>query len=188
MVIDLIIAAKGPPEYAACARKNPFLQAWNTPTRGTHFKELGSDTIRMLKAAQKHDANLAAIRVSMNLQSQLPAWYHIASDTRPLNTAPSRCLLANHSASTAGDMLHISARLRNQGWTQQHFTLPNCPCADCTYDRSLDCLDPHHCASEALERLHKIYPKLNPLCLGDPHNTLSLTRHHKAQNELARAV
>ena len=186
VVMDLIIAAKGPPEYAARARKNPFLQAWNAPTRGSRFKELGSDTIRMLKAARKHNANLAAIRVSVNLQSQLPAWYHLASDPSPLNTAPSKCLLANHKVSTVGDLLRISTRLRNHGWTQRHFALPNCPCADCTSDRSLHCSNPHLCASEALERLHKIYPKLNPLRLGDPHDNLSLIRHRRTQNELAR--
>lgn len=138
----------------------------------------------MLKAARKYNANLAAIRISVNLQSQLPAWYHLASDMCPLNTAPSKCLLANHSASTVGDMLHILVRLQNHGWTQQHFALPNCPCTNCTHDRSMHCSDPHHCASEALESLHKIYLKLSPLRLGDPHDTLSLTRHCKAQNEL----
>jgi hypothetical protein len=65
---------KRPPKYTAHVRKNPFLQAWNALTRGTCFKKLESDTIRMLKAAWKHNANLAAIRVSMNLQSQLLAW------------------------------------------------------------------------------------------------------------------
>ena len=84
-------------------------------------------------------------------------------------------------------MLRISARLRNQYWTQRHFALPNCPCVDCTNDRSLHCSNPHRCASEALERLHKIYPKLNPLRLGDPHDNLSLTRHRKALNKLAHA-
>ena len=37
-------------------------------------------------------------------------------------------------------------------------------------------------------RIHKIYPKLNPLRLGDPHDNLSLTRHRKAQNQLAQAA
>ena len=185
--MDLIIAAQGPPEYAVRARKNPFLQAWNAPTRGIRFQKLGSDAIRMLKAARKHNTNLAAIRISVNLQSQLPAWYHLASDKSPLNTAPSKCLLMHHNASTVSDLLRISSRLRNHGWTQRHFALPNCPCADCSHDRSLCCSNPHHCASEALERLHKIYPKLNPLRLGDPHDNLSLTRHRKAQNMQARA-
>ena len=188
IVMDLIIAAKSAPGTVAHARLNPFIQAWEAPTRGSRFKELGSDSIRMLKAARKHNTNLAAIRVSVNLQSQLPAWYHVSSDKSCMDTAPSRCLLANHLVSTVRDMLRMSARLRNQSQTPQHFALPNCPCTDCTYDRSLQCSSLHHCASEALMRIHKIYPKLNPLCLGDPHDNLSLTGHCKAQNQLAQAA
>jgi len=186
VITDLTIAAKAHRGTVKSAAKHPFLQTWKATLQSRGPKQLGSDTIRMLKAAKKHNANLAAIRVAINLQSQLPAWYHIASEKSPMTTAASKCLQTKHKVSTIGDMLRTSARLQNQNGPVQHFALPNCPCTDCTHDRSLACRNPYRCATEALTRIHKIYPKLNPLRLGDPHDNLSLTRHRKAQNERER--
>ena len=186
VITDLILAATAPPETVKRARKNPFLQTWEYTRRGRCAKQLGHDTMRMLKAARKHNTNLAAIRVSINLQSQLPAWYHIASEPSHMGNSASRCLLTKHKVFTIGDMLRTSARLQNQYGILPHLELANCPCTNCTNDRSLNCRNPHRCAKEALERIHKTYPKLNPLRLGDPHDNLSLTRHRKAQNERER--
>ena len=186
IVTDLILAASTSSAAVADARHNPFLQTWNAPVQGDRLKKLNSDIIRMLKAARKYNANLAAIRVSIDLQSQLPAWYHIASIPRPITNTESICLLRNHGNRTVGDMLRTSARLRIQTTLPLHFALLNCPCTDCNHDRSLGCANPHQCASEALLQIHNIFLKLNPLRLGDPHDNLSLTRHRKAHNRRER--
>lgn len=111
VITDLIIAASARPKTVKHARINPFLQTWEATLRGRRSRKLGNDIVRMLKAAKKHNTNLAAIRVAINLQSQLPVWYHIASEKCPMGNAASRCLLRKHKASTIGDMLRISARI-----------------------------------------------------------------------------
>ena len=138
----------------------------------------------MLKASRKHHANFAAICVSIEVQSQLPAWYHLASDQCPITNTTSKCLLTKHNVATIADLLRILARLCNQNMNIHHFVLPNCPCTACEHNKSLNCINPHWCASEALERIHNIYPKLNPIHLSDSHDNLSLTRHHKARNKI----
>lgn len=186
-VTDLILAATACPGTIACARQNPFLQTWEATLRGPCAKLLNPDIMCMLKAAKKHKTNLAAIRVSINVQSQLPTWYHLALDPRPITNAASKCLLTKHNTITVADLLCISVRLQNHNEDSLHFALPNYPCTDCNHDRSLECINPHCCTAEALEHIHKLYPKLNPLRLSDPHDNLSLTRHCKAQNIFQRA-
>jgi hypothetical protein len=65
----------------------------------------------MLKTVRKYNANLAAIQVSIDLQSQLPVWYHLALVSHPIKDVASRCLLYNHGNKTVGDMLRTSAKL-----------------------------------------------------------------------------
>lgn len=183
-VTDLILAATARPSTITRARKNPFLQTWKATLRGPRSKLLGNDIIRMLKAAKKHKTNLAAIRLTIDLQSQLPAWYHMASDPRPITNIASKCLLTTHEVSTIADLLRTSARLRLHPVNTQHIPLQNCPCTECENDRARGCRNPQGCAAEALERVHRTFPKLNPLRLGDPHDNLSLTPRRKAQNTL----
>jgi hypothetical protein len=76
-VIDIIINAMAPKVTIAQARKNPFLQCWKAPTRGDRANKLNDNIRRMLKVARSHNMNLAAIKVSMHLCHELPAWYHI---------------------------------------------------------------------------------------------------------------
>ena len=45
--------------------------------------------------------------------------------------------------------------------------------------------DPHMCAEEALQRIHNIKPKLNPLQPNGHHGNLSLTKRCKARNAMA---
>ena len=174
-VTDLILAATARPSTIMRARKNPFLQTWKATLRGPRSKLLGNNIIRMLKAAKKHKTNLAAIRLTIDLQSQLPAWYHMASDPRPITNIASKCLLTTHEVSTIADLLRTSARLRLHPVNTQHIPLQNCPCTECENDRAHGCRNPQGCAAEALERVHRTFPKLNPLRLGDPHDNLSLT-------------
>src|SRR5579864_7635277 len=76
-ITDLIIDAAAPANTIQNARKNPFLQSWNVPTRGPRASILSDDVKRMLKVAKKYGTNLAAIKLSPQLRSQLPAFYHV---------------------------------------------------------------------------------------------------------------
>ena len=64
IVTDLIIDTTAPTSMCDQARGNPFLQTWNIPMRGRHAENLNNDIVRMVTAAQKYDANLAADALS----------------------------------------------------------------------------------------------------------------------------
>jgi hypothetical protein len=112
-ITDLIIAATANATTVSQARKNPFLQAWRAVMRGERASQMNEDITRMLKTAKKYKANLAAIRLSPELRTHLPAWYHIASKPCPMTNRPSKCLLRHHEVTTVADIMRISARLRN---------------------------------------------------------------------------
>ena len=139
----------------------------------------------MLRVAKKYKTNLAAIRLTPQLKAQLPAWYHIAAEYKPMQGTATKCLISKHKATTIADLLRTSNRIRN-AVTEQHRPSPYCCCQDCIMDRQMHCLNPHACALEASARLDKITPKLNPLSRLPPHNNLSLTATRKARNEIAK--
>ncbi|KAH8982373.1 hypothetical protein EDB92DRAFT_1769350, partial [Lactarius akahatsu] len=185
-VTDLTISAAAPPGLSPLALVNCYIQDWPTPTRGPRAAKLGHDTMRMLKAAKKYGACLAAIRLSSTVRASLPAWYHLKSKLRPLNNRQSKCLLRKHNVKTVTDLVKISARICLRSPTTPHTVSPRCACEDCILDRINGCNHPHECVEEALTRVHNIIPRLNPINLGDPHDNLSLTRHRKRQNATAR--
>jgi ribonuclease HI len=185
-VTDLVINAAAPPETSNLARFNTFLQSWNAPTKGPRFTLLNNDTVRMLRVAKKHKTNLAPIRMSPDLRTRLPAWYHACAETKPITTVPAKCLLSKHTISTVADLISVSARLRTPRPFLPHIPNPLCPCTDCDRDRSNGCRNPHACAEEAISRIHLIAPKMNPLEIGDYHDNLSLTPSRKERNDVAR--
>ena len=179
-VTDLVIVTAAPTTTMHQMRKNSFLQAWKMVTRERRAAHLSNDIIRMTKAAKKYHANLAAIRLTPALRTRLLAWYHVASKPCPMTNRPSKCLLQRHKVNIVADLMQMSARLRNEPQNPPHTPTSTCNCRDCAQDCQSGCHDPHTCATEALHCLHSIYPKLDPLLLGDPHDNLSLTRHRKA--------
>lgn len=108
-VTNTIINAAAPPAISKKARSNMYLQFWNAPTKGPRAGLLNKDIIRMMKATKKHDINLAAIRISPHLSTQLPAWYHIFSSKCSLANAPSNCLLHQHHVARVADLVTTSA-------------------------------------------------------------------------------
>jgi len=140
----------------------------------------------MLKVTKKYNANLATIRMTATLRAQLPAWYHPATDTAPMNNRKAKCLAEKHGVLTVADLLTVSMRMRNPKQAIPHWNNPYCPCIACIDDRLQGCTNPSACASEAHTRTHKTYPKYNPLHPGDPHDNLSLTSTRKIRNENAR--
>lgn len=137
----------------------------------------------MLKVARKYDTNLAAICMTAALRAQLPAWYHPAANTHPINNRKAKCLHEKHGALSVADLLTISTRVKNTNQTIQHRNSPRCLCTACVDDRLQGCEDPSACATKAA---HKTHPKYNPLRPGDPHDNLSPTSTRKNRNENAR--
>ena len=120
--------------------------------RGRRAENLNNDIVRMVTAAQKYDANLAAIRLTPQLKSLLPAWYHIAANPRPITNIKSKCLLNTHETTRVADLIQMSARLRETQRDRTHLNRPQCICRDCVRDRQKGCKNPHACAVEALIR------------------------------------
>ena len=118
-ITDHVVLAAAPPQSIEKARDNPFLQTWKAPLRGPRAKRLNGDIRRMLKTARKYQVNLAAIRMTPHLLAQLPAWYHLSADQKPINNLRAKCLLQTHNVSKVADLVKTSARLRHPA---QHTT------------------------------------------------------------------
>ena len=183
---DLIIEAAMPQGNNAPTRINCFLQTWTPPQRGDRAATLDDDTVRMLRAAKTYNVNFAAIRLSTHLKTQLPAWYHLGSEKRPITNNASKCLIHKHETKTIADLLRSSARIRNPTRNDPHRPSNFCRCRDCQNDQENLCWTPHECANEAHTRIQKIFPKLNPLLRDERHGNLSLTPTRKLWNRIAR--
>jgi len=66
---------------------------------------ISNDIKRMLRIAKKYKMNLATIRLTPHLNAQLLAWYHLATETRPMLGVAMKCLIKNHQAMTVADLL-----------------------------------------------------------------------------------
>ena len=136
----------------------------------------------MLRVAKEQNTNLAAVKMSTHLCQELPAWYHIDDQLASLSSRSAKCLLEKHAVSTVADLVSVLARIRSLHPPEMHRPTPFCPCQDCMSDQGKGCYNPHECALEALVRLRKVSPKLNPLGLETPRDLLSLTPTRKAAN------
>ena len=58
----------------------------------------------MLKTARKYKVNFAAIRMTPHLSAQLPAWYHLSAERKPINNATAKCLLEKHHVAKVADV------------------------------------------------------------------------------------
>jgi len=184
-VTDHIIFATAPEYPVKEARDNPFLQTWIVPLKGPRATFLNDDIRRMLKIARTYKTNLAAIKMNPYLLSQLPAWYHLSAEQRPLNNMSTKCLIQKHHVTRVADLVKTSARLRHPLQYPTHQRNQDCECQECTKDRDLRCESPQNCANEALTRLNHLPPKYNPT-KQDPPDGMSLTRTRKSGNQIAR--
>jgi hypothetical protein len=127
------------------------------------------------------------VRLSPQLQAQLPAWYHLFAPTRPMTTVQAKCLLRRHAVKKVIDLIVISGRIRTPSQDDPHLPSPTCECQDCIRDRLEGCLNPHQCAQEALTRIQQIRPKMNPLSPDHLHGNFSLTPARKIANAAAKS-
>ena len=149
---------------------------------------MGKDTSQMIKMARKYNTNLEALRLTPQIRSMLPTWYHLASRPVPIVGATARCLLSKHKLAKVVDLVRISAHICPPNTEPTpHVPRIYCYCQDCITDKNGGCCNPHTCALEAQKRLELIDARLNPLTPGNNHLNLMLTRGQKKYNELANA-
>ncbi|KAN0107309.1 hypothetical protein V8E52_010245, partial [Russula decolorans] len=140
----------------------------------------------MLKAAKNQNVNFMTIRLSQQLKQELPAWFQVGADHWAINNRSAKCLLNKHKAKTIADLMKVSARIRDNTNPLVHRPTNYCNCPACADDQRKDCTHSHDCATEALARINRTLPKLNPLGPGIRHDNLSLTNRRKNQNRKAR--
>ena len=83
IITDALIDLSAPPATISVARRNNFLQTWQLATHGKWASLMGKDTAQMLKVTRKYNLNLKVLRLTPQLHTQLPAWYHIATPPPP---------------------------------------------------------------------------------------------------------
>jgi hypothetical protein len=110
-ITNHVVLATAPSHSVELANDNPFLQAWNVPLKGKRAEKLNDDIKRMFQVVKKYNTNLAAIKMSPHILTQLPAWYHITTEQRSLNKATAKCLIQNHKVTKVADLVKSSARL-----------------------------------------------------------------------------
>jgi hypothetical protein len=185
-ITDIVLDTTAPQGYNVQARMNIFLQSWITPRRGTRATKIDKDTIRMLDAAKKHNANFMTIRLSQELKQKLPAWFQVGAEHWAINNKAAKCLLHKHKARTIADLMKTSARLRENATLQAHRPTNYCNCQACNEDHRKDCTHPHDCAKEALARINSTIPKQNPLHTDNGLDNLSLMKRRKERNQRAK--
>ncbi len=167
------------------ARINCFLQTWDVSLRQS--AGLSATLRRMMKIALKHNVCADSPNPTEELKMKLPIWYHIGREEgrNPANTVASKCLREKHEVVSVLDCSKVAARLTNQ--VRNHRQRIDCPCGDCTKDRDeLGCNNPHRCALAAQKAITKLVPLWKP-GNAPPNDGLTLTKHRKQANMLARA-
>ncbi|KAG2738108.1 hypothetical protein P692DRAFT_201661577, partial [Suillus brevipes Sb2] len=138
----------------------------------------------LLKTAKTHNVSFAPIKLSKELKTQLPAWWHLGAAPRTYNKAKNQCLQKTHSISTIKDLMKTSQRLHRSNDGEQHSNRKNCACSTCKIDRRNGCQNPHKCAQIAQSILQKISPKFDPSTTPVKDN-LTLTHRRKEKNQRA---
>jgi ribonuclease HI len=181
-VTNILIHETIPKNLDEKSKDNAFLQKWKVPTKGKRAENLGEDTLRMIKAAKKHNAAFAPINISKTLREKLPAWQHIGKEKSAPQNQQSRCLVNNHKSLRVKDMMRITDRLQGTYQGGNHQPVFSCQCEDCTTDRDNGCVNPQRCTIEARKRIERITPKLNPTRPGNL-DSLTRTRRREERNQ-----
>jgi ribonuclease HI len=181
-VVDATINIMHPEKEDAHRRQNPFTQNWVVPTQGRGWgRQLPSSVTRMLRVADKYNAQVEGLRFDESTLGSFPAWHHVRTNGEVRNSKTTECLLENHGVSSLADLIRVSQRIQREQGQNRHVRYRTCKCSDCKADRSNKCESPWRCADEAHKILGKIQPKMN----GQEEKSrdgLSLTPNRKAKN------
>ncbi len=88
------------------------------------------------------NANFAAIRLSHNLQKQLPVWFQTGAIHNPISNKEAKCLLLKHQMKMLADLIRTSVRIRNNPTPQPHRLSNFCTCMPCLEDCNMNCIHP----------------------------------------------
>jgi len=140
------------------SRVMPFLQTWETKTRGS---TLPKDLRQMLRIAKEYNTQISARNPSKEARESLLIWYHIWSDksARSLyKTKATKCLRKKHKIKLVKDALQMMEEIN-----KLHEPRINCACNSCnSHRRTTKCSHPHKCISLAATLINKIPPKWDP--------------------------
>ncbi len=141
-------------------RVNSFIQRWKPKVRG-----LPAELEGMMKVAKTYGVRLEGIAFSKSLLKSMMLWDHVNADKKKLGrlTVPSKlltCLQTNHRARTVGDFISLAEILGRPA----HKPKASCKCSRCSQLRTtINCENPHLCATRAKEMISTLHHKWNPL-------------------------
>jgi exonuclease III len=187
-VLDEIMRDKIPPSHQSDDELvNAFLQKWNIPEAGDRIKLLPPQSREMLKTAQTYGANFNAIKLSEDLQGDMPAWLHLGAMPRAYHALKTACLREHHKVATMRELLKLATRHRTPG----HWNDARCKCAECQSDKTSGCQRPWKCsknADEILEKIHKNFNLSNSAPKDNLTHTTRRTRRFKQANLAEDAI
>ncbi|EPQ51388.1 hypothetical protein GLOTRDRAFT_48937, partial [Gloeophyllum trabeum ATCC 11539] len=142
----------------------------------------------MLKTARKYGVAFAPAKLSQDLKTQLPAFYHLGAAPRAYVAPRIECLIHNHlsNAKQVKHLLVLSARLRDNPGRGRHNPTKRCACPACALDRRHGCTNPHRCAKTAAAILQSFSDLTNMSNRPHPDN-LTLTHRRLEKNKQAHA-
>ena len=158
-ITDAIINCVKPDGIQSTRDMNIFLTSVRPPTQtqnNTNKKQTPTRVIALL-TAKRAKLSLIPLKISQDLQKQLPAWFHIGVPPKAYHRGRMACLRKNHQATNIGHLLKIAKHTSSHD--HPHKPRSNCACEDCLADRQLGCPNPHRCASLARNIIGNLEPK-----------------------------
>jgi hypothetical protein len=125
-VTDIILDVAMPNGPNAQVRLNTFLQTWRVPSKGIRAEKMNDNIRRMLEASRNHNINLAVMRISHEIQNEMPAWLQIGSRPNLINNRVANCLLKKHKVKMIADLMKTSTRIREN--KNDHRQINFCTC------------------------------------------------------------
>jgi len=162
------------------SRAMPFIQSWETKSRGSNLPE---DLKQMLRLAKEYNVSITAKNPSKKARSDLPIWYHIrsAQTARKLyKTKTAKCLRRKHGIKLVRETLQLLDNVN-----EQHEARNNCTCPTCTTMRTHHkCTHPHGCISLAATLMDRILPEWDPRHDNGPNGEPQLLEHSLEEGEI----
>ena len=157
------------------------LTSWAPPSRGPHASSLPYCVLSIIKTAKAARLTFAPLRLSKQLKTQMPAWFHLGAPPKAYHKLKDKCLKLHHKIGKVKNLRSLAKRLRPGA---PHQVDRDCPCTDCERDKTKGCENPHKCAVTAAALVVGLAQKLNPAV---PRQTDGLSLTHRRLEKNARA-
>ncbi|KAH9832282.1 uncharacterized protein C8Q71DRAFT_679175, partial [Rhodofomes roseus] len=139
----------------------------------------------MMKVAKSHNTSLNAIKLSDELKSTLPIWYHISASKRLRrldNTSLSKCLRNIHIIKSVADIVNMAKHTHLITGLSDDSS--QCSCPKCSDAYKKGCKHPLSCCEAAGRLLHSLDPKWMP-GTNPANDGLTLTTKRRDDNQKA---